>query len=204
MMSLHKTIFCALLFSMICSCQNKGGENVLRDSTTTLGGKPMADTVVAVPDTKGTPQMGHSADPAVAILRTEQAYQLLLKGIAQWNYHNGDTLQHYKSSNYYSKILLPHLSSFLKNGDLSKVYTESGLQMDFNHKKSANSSVIDEDCPDSISLRYDEEMQLYFLQVEESYWVNQEDSTACYGSDRIIHFKITGNEIEVVTITIAG
>jgi len=60
------------------------------------------------------------------------------------------------------------------------------------------------DCPDSISLLYDEEMQVYFLQIEESYWVEEEGSTTCDGADRIINFKINGNKIEVVTITVAG
>jgi len=203
MMSIYKTISFALLVSVICSCQDKGGRNVLSDSTTTLAKQPMADAVTAVPDTNKTAFNRNSRELPVAVLRDEQVYKTLLNGIAQWNYQHGDTLQNYKSSYYYSKVLLPHLPVFLKDGDLSKVY-KSGLDMDFNHKKSAKSAVTDEDCPDSISLLYDEEMQVYFLQIEESYWVEEEGGTTCYGSDRIIHFKISGNEIEVVTITVAG
>ena len=203
MMSIYKTILFAALLTIICSCQDKGAQNVLRDSTTTPAEQPMADTVIAVPDTNIAALNRHFSELPVAILRDEKVYNTLLKGIAQWNYQHGDSLENYKSSTYYSKILLPHLPIFLKEGDLTEVY-KSGLDMDFNHRKSARSAVSDEDCPDSISLLYDEEMQVYFLQIEESYWVEEEGSTTCYGSDRIIHFKINGNKIEVVTITVAG
>ncbi|TDQ06180.1 hypothetical protein [Pedobacter metabolipauper] len=186
-------LFLIILLSACNDTEKKTSDTT--DSATAVSVQPEVSTAEIHIEPKYNP---------IDELKQPHMQQALLDAIDSWYKQKGDSTSKYKEDNQVVTLTDSYLKDFFADADLSKVNSESGASRKYDFKKSLAPYRDSSECMDEISLRHIKEDDSYLFQVTNYYMVDEDGRSECYGSDKLIRFRMNGQEISIIDITYAG